>query len=59
MRNLNFWGHPQKAILAGALALGLTGLGLASVDHLRSENSPVAVRLADPNEAPSRTGFGP
>ncbi len=57
MRNLNFWGHPQKAILAGALALGLTGLGVASVDHLRSENSPVAVRLADPNEAPSRTGF--
>ncbi len=59
MRNWNFWGHPQKAILAGALALGLTGLGLASVDHLRSENSPVAVRLADPSEAPSHMGFAP
>jgi serine protease Do len=58
MRNLNLLARPQKAVLAGALALGLTGLGLAGVDHLRSENSPVAVRLADPNEAPSRTGFG-
>jgi serine protease Do len=57
MRNLNFLGRPHKAIFAGALALGLTGLGIAEVDHLRSENSPVAVRLADPNEAPSRTGF--
>jgi serine protease Do len=57
MRILNFLGHPQKATLAGALALGLTGLGLAAVDHLRNENSPVAIRLADPNEAPSRTGF--
>jgi serine protease Do len=57
MRNLNLGGHPQKAILASALALGLTGLGLAAVDHLRSENSPVAVRLADPNEPASRAGF--
>ena len=45
-------------MLAGALALGLTGLGIAEVDHLRSDNSPVAVKLADPNEPPSRTGFG-
>jgi serine protease Do len=59
MGNLNYSGHPQKAILAGALALGLTGLGLAAVDHLRSENSPVAVRLADPNEPASHAGFAP
>jgi serine protease Do len=59
MRNSNFWRRPQSAVLAGALALGLTGLGIASVDHLRSANSPVAVRLADPNEPASRTGFAP
>ena len=59
MGNLNYLGHPQKAILAGALALGLTGLGLAAVDHLRSENSPVAVRLADPNEPANHAGFAP
>jgi serine protease Do len=59
MQNSIFWRRPQAAMLAGALALGLTGLGLASVDHLRAENSPVAVRLADPNEGPSRTGFAP
>jgi serine protease Do len=40
------------------MALGLTGLGIAGVDHLRSENAPVSVRMADPNEPPSRTGFG-
>jgi serine protease Do len=39
------------------MALGLTGLGIASVDHMRS-NAPVTVKLADPNEAPARTGFG-
>jgi serine protease Do len=59
MRNSIFWRRPQTAMLAGALALGLTGLGIASADHLRAENSPVAVRLADPNEGPSRTGFAP
>ena len=55
MRDLNFWSRPQTAVLAGALAMGLTGLGIASADHLRSESSPVAVRLADPNQPPSRT----
>ncbi len=58
MQNLNRWRRPQQAILAGSLALGLTGLGLAGVDHLRNENSPVAVKLADPAQPPSRTGFG-
>jgi serine protease Do len=59
MHNLNYWKRPQAAILAGAMALGLTGLGIASVDHMRSANEAVAVKLADPNEAPSRTGFAP
>ncbi len=59
MRHLNFWRRPQAVIVTGALALGLTGLGVAAVDHVRSENSPVAVRLADPNEPPSHTGFAP
>ncbi len=58
MQNFSFWRRPQRVVLAGALALGLTGLGIAEVDHLRSDNGPVAVKLADPNEPPSRTGFG-
>lgn len=59
MRNLDFWRRPQAAVLTGALALGLAGLGVAGVDHLRNENAPVAVRLADANEPPSHTGFAP
>jgi serine protease Do len=59
MQQLNFWRRPQAAVLAGAMALGLAGLGIAGVDHMRSENSPVAIRMADPNEGPSRTGFAP
>jgi serine protease Do len=59
MNNFSFWRRPQAAIAAGAMALGLTGLGIAGVDHIRSANSPVAVKLADPNEGPSRTGFAP
>ncbi len=59
MNNFNLGRHPQKAVLAVTLALGLTGLGLASVDHIRSANSPVAVKLADPAEAPSHSGFAP
>ena len=59
MQTFSLLRRPQQAMLVGALALGLTGLGIAGVDHLRSDNAPVAVKLADPNQAPSRTGFAP
>ena len=59
MNNLNLGRHPQKTAIAVALTLGLTGLGLASADHIRSANSPVAVKLADSSEGPSHGGFAP
>jgi serine protease Do len=59
MLNFKSWKRPQALMAAGVLTLGLTGLGIASADHLRSANSPVAVKLADPAEPPSRTGFAP
>jgi serine protease Do len=42
-----------------ALALGVGGLGLAAAEHAFSNNPPASLRLADPNEAPSHTGFAP
>jgi serine protease Do len=59
MFNLKSWKRPQALMAAGVLTLGLTGLGIASADHLRTANSPVAVKLTDPAAPPSRTGFAP
>jgi serine protease Do len=42
-----------------ALALGIGGLGLAAAEHAFSNNPPASLKLADPNEGPSRTGFAP
>jgi serine protease Do len=40
------------------MALGIGGLGLAA-EHAFSNNPPASLKLADPNEGPSRTGFAP
>lgn len=51
---------PSKAVLvAMAMALGIGGLGLAAAEHALSNNPPASLKLADPNEGPSRTGFAP
>jgi len=42
-----------------ALALGIGGLGLAAAEHAFANNPPASLKLADPNEGPSRTGFAP
>jgi serine protease Do len=59
MSKQDFWRRPQAVVLSVALALGLGGVGIAGADRLRSTNPPASVRLADPNEGPSRTGFAP
>jgi len=41
-----------------ALALGAGGLCLAAAEHAWN-NPPASLKLADPNEGPSRTGFAP
>jgi serine protease Do len=42
-----------------ALAVGIGGLGLAAAEHAFDQNPPASLKLADPNEGPSRTGFAP
>ena len=51
--------RPKAAVVAMALALGIGGLGLAAAEHAFSNNPPASLKLADPNEGPSRTGFAP
>jgi serine protease Do len=50
--------HPKAAAVALALALGAGGLCLAAAEHAWN-NPPASLKLADPNEGPSRTGFAP
>src|SRR5580692_11707339 len=51
--------RPKVAAVALAMALGIGGLGLAAAEHAFSTNPPASLKLADPNEGPSRTGFAP
>jgi serine protease Do len=59
MNTQRFWKRPQAAAVTLALALGLGGLAIAAADHALSSNPPASLKLADPNEGPSRTGFAP
>jgi serine protease Do len=59
MHEKGIWKRPKAATLAVALALSLAGLGAAEATHIWSAHSTAALKLADPNEGPSRTGFAP
>jgi serine protease Do len=59
MNTQNFLKHPKAAVVALSLALGVGGLGLAAAEHSWNENPAPTLKLADPNEGPSRTGFAP
>jgi serine protease Do len=59
MTTQSFRKRPQAAALTVVLALGLGGLALAAADHAMNNNPPASLKLADPNEGPSRTGFAP
>jgi len=59
MREKGIWKRPKAATLAVALALSLAGFGGAEASHIWSAHSAPALKLADPNEGPSRTGFAP
>ena len=51
--------RPKAAVVAMALALGAGGLAVAAAEHAFSNNPPASLRLADPNEGATRTGFAP
>jgi serine protease Do len=49
----------RAAALALGFALGAGGLCVAAAEHVFANNPPASLKLADPNEGPSKTGFAP
>jgi serine protease Do len=55
-----FWRKPQAVFVAAILLAGAAGLGMAHAgQNLFSPGLHAALKLADPAEGPSRTGFAP
>jgi serine protease Do len=59
MKLHSLWMRPKTVVLAGALALGLSGLGLMAANRVLNDNPPATLKLADANEGASHTGFAP
>lgn len=53
-----FWKRPQAVLCSLALASALGGVGYASATHLEHMHA-LALKLANPEEGPSQTGFAP
>ncbi len=55
-----YWGRWKGNILVLGLAVGLAGFGASRVySDMHTANQPASLRLADPNEGPSRNSFAP
>src|SRR5271163_4774625 len=60
MKALRFSQKPQVMTLAALLAFGMAGFGLARASqNLIPSKMHASLKLADPNEGPSKTGFAP
>jgi len=58
MNAQSFWKRRQAILVAAALMVGVGGVGLASVG-LGLVHPALALKMASPDEGPSRTGFAP
>ena len=58
MKIQDLWKRPQAVILGVALAIGLGGAGFASAQYLENHQA-LALKMANPDEGPSRTSFAP
>ena len=60
MNSKKFWRKPQVILVAMLLLAGVAGLGMARAgQNLFSPGLHAALKLADPAEGPSKTGFAP
>src|SRR6202158_6152413 len=58
MKPWRFWGKPKAMALAIIIFVGAAGFGVARASQtLFSHNTHATLKLADPNEGPSKTGF--
>ncbi|HTX39939.1 MAG TPA: DegQ family serine endoprotease [Bryobacteraceae bacterium] len=59
MSKQSFWKRPQAVLLAAAMTLAVGGVGFASASRLGYVHPLLALKLANPDEGPSHTGFAP
>jgi serine protease Do len=59
MRTQNFWKGSKAALCSLALASFLGGIGFASATHFEHLHGALGLKLANPNEGYSQTGFAP
>jgi serine protease Do len=60
MKPWRFWGKPKAMALAMIIFVGAAGFGAARASQtLFSHNTHATLKLADPSEGPSKTGFAP
>src|SRR5256885_10817619 len=60
MKPWRFWGRPKTMALVMIILVGAAGFGVARASQaLFSGNTHGSMKLADPNEGPSKTGFAP
>ena len=60
MKHRKFWGRRQVIALAMILAVGVAGLGMARASQkLFASGIHPSMKMADPAEGPSKTGFAP
>jgi len=60
MNQIRSWVRSKPGVLALVLVLSLAGLEAARASQkLFSNNPPATLKLADPNEGPSKTSFAP
>ena len=60
MKPSRLWGRPKTMALAMILLVGAAGFGVARASQaLFPANAHASLKLADPNEGPSKTGFAP
>ena len=60
MNSRNFWKRPQVIAVAMILLVGMAGLGIARASQKATFSGlHASLKLANPNEGPSKTGFAP
>lgn len=59
MNQTGFWSKSKLLVLGLALVLGATGMQLRASQKIFAANPPASLKLADPNEGPSKVGFAP
>src|ERR1700733_9237531 len=59
MNRQNFWKRSRAVLLGTALATGLGIAGFAAAGHIGGANPAAVLKLASPDEGPSRVGFAP